>query len=139
MVRRLTLLFAVLAAPAWAAPAQPDQRVAALILKQRQMLVAAGIVDQCKRTVRGDEIVVCAEREVEPTPPPPPPPRLIDIPGVSFGRPSPGMGTGASITVRGCFLQKCPREIPLIDLHAIPVAATGSDADLIARGEMPDW
>jgi hypothetical protein len=28
--------------------------------------------------------------------------------------------------------------VPLIDLSAIPVAAPGSDADLIGRGEMRD-
>ena len=38
---------------------------------------------------------------------------------------------------KGCFIGPCPRPMPvMIDLKAIPEAPEGSDADLIARGEM---
>ena len=40
------------------------------------------------------------------------------------------------VVARGCFIAPCPAPMPvLIDLHAIPEAPPGSDADLIARGE----
>ena len=126
-------------APATAAPSRADQQVALLIERQRAMLIDAGVGDNCRSEAQGEEIIVCGERVV-PDPPPPPPPRsrLFDIPGVHFGAPPPGMGTGVGATIRGCFLQKCPKKFVLIDLNSIPVAAPGSDADLIARGEMRD-
>lgn len=38
---------------------------------------------------------------------------------------------------KGCFIGPCPKPMPvMIDLKAIPEAPEGSDADLIARGEM---
>jgi len=127
------------AAGAGAAPSQPDQQIAVLIAQQRTMLVDAGVGDNCRSEAQGEEIIVCGERVVaDPAPPPPPRARLIDIPGVHFGAPPPGMGVGVGMTVRACFLQKCPRAFVLIDLNSIPVAAPGSDADLVARGQMCD-
>ena len=38
---------------------------------------------------------------------------------------------------KGCFIGPCPKPMPvMIDLKAIPEAPEGSDADLIAKGEM---
>ena len=42
------------------------------------------------------------------------------------------------VVARGCFIPPCPRPMPLlIDLKAIPEAPPGSDADRIAKGEIP--
>jgi hypothetical protein len=40
------------------------------------------------------------------------------------------------LTARACLLQKCPKELYLIDLKSIPIAPAGSDADKISKGEM---
>lgn len=45
---------------------------------------------------------------------------------------------GGVVVARGCFIPPCPRPMPvMIDLKAIPEAPAGSDADRIARGEIP--
>lgn len=43
------------------------------------------------------------------------------------------------VTIKGCLslVQKCPPPIYYIDLSKIPEAPPGSDADKIARGEIP--
>lgn len=51
------------------------------------------------------------------------------------GSPMGSKGAGG-VTMRGCFLQKCPKELLFIDLKALPEPPKGSDADLIAKGEM---
>lgn len=133
----MATLFA--AAPAFADASIPfDEAASKPIAKQLEMLADAGIGSLCRTAGAGDEIIVCGGREVPPTPPEPPRPRLIDIPGVQTWTPTAGM-VGAGVTVRGCFLQKCPKEVILIDLASIPVAAPGSEADLISRGLIRSW
>ena len=50
----------------------------------------------------------------------------------------PKYAPGNIVNVKGCFIPPCPRPMPiLIDLKAIPEAPPGSDADRIAKGEIP--
>lgn len=54
-------------------------------------------------------------------------PRAPDLFGIKKG----------AVTIKGCFLPPCPGEfMPLIDVAALPKAPEGSDADLIAKGEI---
>lgn len=86
-----------------------------------------------------DAIIVCGRTRpgprltTPPTPPAGPDPRRITL-----SAPPPGGGVGVGVTIRMCFLQECPKPVYLIDLAALPVAAPGSDADRIAKGETRD-
>ena len=54
------------------------------------------------------------------------------IPHADVGHHNPPGG----VTMHSCFLQKCPKEVYLIDIDAIPKPPPGSDAEKIANGEM---
>ena len=107
----------------------------ALIARERQVLLEpVGIGRRCRPNGNADEIIVCAK-----TPEAPPPREPFDPDARSnlkFTPPKGAVGVGA--TVRGCFLQRCPKPLVFIDVKALPPAPAGSEADLIARGEMPD-
>ncbi len=48
-----------------------------------------------------------------------------------------GIRHGGGVSITGCFLPPCPPPVmPQIDFAALPPAPEGSDADLIAKGEM---
>ena len=86
-----------------------------------------------------DAIIVCGRTRPGPRlATAPPPPAGPDPMRITLGAPPPGGGVGVGVTIRMCFLQKCPKPVHLIDVAAIPVAAPGSDADRIAKGETRD-
>lgn len=92
----------------------------------------------CQAAGEPDEIMVCGHVRPDPRYEKVAPPRFDRAKMAAFGAPPVGGGVGGSVTVRGCFLQKCPKPLYIIDLKAIPEPPPGSDADLIARGEMRD-
>ncbi|TCM18734.1 hypothetical protein EDF56_104266 [Novosphingobium sp. PhB165] len=94
----------------------------------------------CSREGRPGEIVVCApdeekfrvqsSAESDPTGPA----------GTNDGRlhpPNFEKNIGGVTAARGCFIPPCAPAQPLIiDLSQIPEAPAGSDADLVAKGEL---
>ena len=79
----------------------------------------------CGRTRPGPRLTTVAPRPAGPDPM-----------RITLDAPSNG-SVGVGVTIRMCFLQKCPKPVYLIDLASIPEAAPGSDADRIAKGEAP--
>jgi hypothetical protein len=122
--------------PLLAGAPEDEARAARMIENERHYFDLARPVTGCSSARSNDEIVVCATRRPDPRYDPPPPRRRPDAKAIAFGAPPAGRGVGASVTIRGCFLQKCPRKLYFIDLKAIPEAPPGSDAAKIARGEM---
>ena len=92
---------------------------------------ADGVSTGCKPSY-GDEIVVCADRGKDQRVFGPSSSTDIGIPDAPNLAPS---GAGG-VSMRGCFLQKCPKQVYYVDVTALPKAAAGTDADKIAKGEM---
>jgi hypothetical protein len=115
-----------------------DARAAQMIEDSRAYYGTKQPLRGCQAAAEPDEIVVCAHVRPDPRYEKVAPPRFDRAKMTAFGAPPVGGGVGGSVTVRGCFLQKCPRPLYIIDLKAIPEPPPGSDADLIARGEMRD-
>ena len=97
-----------------------------------------GIADpekSCGETLPDGVIVVCAR-------PKPPPSRYEEVKPyaqpdpkmIALGAPPVGHGVGAGVSIRGCFLQKCPKDLYFFDISALPEPAPGTDADKIAKG-----
>ena len=138
----LPVMYALLAghvapAPAAAQDAAADARAADMIEESRHYYGVARSVSGCAAPSDPDEIVVCARRRPDPRYAPPAPPLPPDNKTLALGAPPVGGGFGASVSVRGCFLQKCPKQLYFIDLKAIPEPAPGSEAYAIAHGEAP--
>ncbi len=90
----------------------------------------------CPPATRPDEVVVCARRRPLPRiERVPPPDRIDNMKQAALGAP-PIPLRAPSLSIKGCFLQKCPRALYFIDFSTLPDAPEGSDADLIAKGEM---
>lgn len=89
----------------------------------------------CRAATAQADIVVCGHRRPDPRYAPPEPPAPAEMKTVALGPPPHG-AVGVGATMRGCFLQKCPKPLYFIDVAALPEAPAGSDADRIARGEM---
>lgn len=128
--------------PLRADPDAADKRVAEMLEQAKRTYGVADPRDRCRRR-DGQEIVVCVDRgedlRMQTTGESDPDslearhqlnngvPRAPDLqphyPGVSVAS--------------GCFIPPCPKG-PIYDVHVkdLPEAPEGSDADLIARGEM---
>ena len=115
-----------------------NDRTAALIAKSKQMLAAGQASDGCRATSLADEIIVCGRRGAGQRLQSLELPRVGDPPRGKLRAPPPGAGVGVSATMSLCILQQCPKPVIHIDVKALPEAPSGSDADLIARGEMSD-
>jgi hypothetical protein len=136
----LLVLLAGLAQPqaAWAEELDADARAARMIEHAKQYYGTSPPRSSCGGpTAETDEIVVCGYRRLEARYAPLAPPEIRDIKMVALGAPPVGGGAGVGVTMRGCFLQKCPKQLYFIDVKAIPEPPPGSDADLIAKGLMP--
>jgi hypothetical protein len=89
----------------------------------------------CSETQPDGVIVVCARPKA-------PPSRYEEVKPyarpdskmIALGAPPVGHGVGAGVTIRGCFLQKCPKDLYFFDIAALPEPAQGTDADKIAKG-----
>jgi hypothetical protein len=92
---------------------------------------AESVSTACKPSY-GGEIVVCVDRGRD---------QRVFGPSNSTDSgvpdaPNLAPGGAGGVTVRGCFLQKCPKPVYYVDVTALPKAAEGTDADRIAKGEM---
>lgn len=133
----LIMMSALFGAPAIASdPLAPSEKTTAYLAKQKKMLIEAGASEGCRVLAQSDEILVCGRGLNQ---------RIVTLEPVEVGASkqiklvAPANGSfGVGIAITGCFLQQCPRKVPLIDVSAFPEAPPGSDADLIARGEMRD-
>jgi hypothetical protein len=133
----LAALLAILC-PAFAAPAAAqdatDRRVQQMIDRAKDAYTppAKPAANPCGESTSG-EIVVCGRENGDRY-------RIQnDSDSTDTGIPHADVGShppAGGVSARGCFLQKCPREVYLIDLSKIPEAPPDSDADKIARGEM---
>jgi hypothetical protein len=146
-MRPITAGFVALASlltPAWieakTADAEENETVmsetADVVDRARHYFGIARSVTGCSSARTNDEIVVCGIRKPDPRYAPPPPAASPDAKTIALGAPPSGRGAGVGVRIKGCILQKCPRELYFIDLNTIPEPPPGSDADKIARGEM---
>ncbi len=122
------------AAPAWAGGPLEDAR-AKQMMAQARVYFGVGD-DSCDTASTSDEIVICGKKKRSPRIDPPEPTARTDSKMVGLG--SPPIPIRPGVTMKGCFLQKCPKELYFIDFSKLPEAPAGSDADKIAKGEMRD-
>lgn len=110
-------------------------------LANAQGTYSADSVSRRCRPAVGDEIVVCADRGRDqrmPSTADSDPNSRAAREALDGGIPrAPNLGPRdiGGVKVAGCFLQKCPKPLYLVDVAALPQAPDGSDADLIAKGE----
>ncbi len=130
----LTLL---LPHPALAQSSDPDAKAAAMVEQTKDYFGTRVARRGCEGPSDTGEIVVCGYRRPDPRFERPEAPQTNDSKMVAMGAPPAGGGVGGSVTVRGCFLQKCPKPLYFIDMKAIPEPAPGSEAYAIAHGEAP--
>ena len=136
----IVLLSCLSSAFAQNAASDTDRRVQDLVTAQKAQ---TDLRD--KRCILGNasanEIVVCAPRDPE-ADRYPGRESLESVQSTNDGLPRapdlrpvyPGV-----VVARGCFIPPCPPPpMVFIDVKALPEAPAGSDADLIARGEMPE-
>ena len=112
-----------------------DKRVADMIANAHDAYAIPRKATRCEESAVGNEIVVCAPDHSEEYRVP----NATDQGSTDTGVPHADVGTHlgvGGIGATGCFLQKCPKPVYLIDLSKIPQAPPGSDADKIAKGEM---
>ncbi len=134
MFRLLLLGLAASAAPLRAGGPDGDAS-AAMIEKARQFYGVGRSVGSCGTTSASGEIVVCGRRKPPPRLDPVEPTVQPELKMIALGSP-PIPLRPPSVTIRGCFLQKCPKDLYFIDLAAIPEGAPGTDADKISKGQM---
>ena len=89
-----------------------------------------------------DEIVVCAPRDPDKDRYPGRE-MLESVQSTKDGLPrAPDVGhqyPKGQVTIRGCFIPPCPPPTMIfIDVKALPEAPPGSDADKVAKGEIPE-
>ncbi|MCZ8172100.1 MAG: hypothetical protein ACK442_12325 [Novosphingobium sp.] len=103
----------------------------------------ASVQGRCARPREGEEIVVCVDRGEDlrvPSTAESDPNSLAARRARNNGVPlAPQLDRGSCKGQPGCVIGGwAPPPLYLIDLKAIPEPAEGSDADKIARGEMPE-
>lgn len=128
------LLAGLLAAPLCAA--EPDAPADPATITKRYFGITSEALD-CPPPADG-VIQVCGKRKG--------PSLRIEIPDrptsnpdnkmTALGNSGIGHGSGGGVTMRVCFLQKCPKKLYFFDIAALPEAPPDSDADKISRGEM---
>ncbi len=115
-------------------PASDDSRTTELMGKADSYFHIRRAYTSCRGATGQADIVVCGHHRPDPRYEPPPPPAPADMKSVSLGAAT--KGAGASVSMRACILQKCPKQLYFIDVAALPEPPPGSDADRIARREM---
>lgn len=140
----IAALAALFPAPLRAQPAEPDpvdQRVAEMLQSAREAYGVRDPRDRCKRSADG-EIVVCVDRGED-----------LRVPSTAESDPNsrearhardgdvmraPQLDRGSCKGQPGCVTGGwAPPPIYEVDVSQLPQAPEGSDADLIAKGEMP--
>lgn len=139
------VLVIVAATPLCAQSPDPDVQVAERLATARAKLGIESVQDRCRTARKSDEIVVCVDRGED-----------LRVPSTAESDPEsraarraldgniPGAPDVAAIKCRKGADGVCrgniggaPPPIYVIDPAAIPQAPEGSDADKIAKGEMP--
>ena len=144
-VQAIGLALGVLAAPLLAQSVDPgpDPQVAERLAAARAKLGVETVQDRCRSARKSGEIVVCVDRGEDlrvPSTADSDPSSLAARRALNNGVPrAPQLDRGSCKGQPGCMIGGwAPPQIYVIDLAAIPEAPEGSDADKIAKGEMPD-
>lgn len=138
----LCLAGALPAAPAAAqdAPADAtDRKVAQMIGRAKKVYGVPDPAAKCRRNPDSDEIVVCVDRGEDLKVPPTSESDPTSRAALNDGLPrAPQLDRGSCRGQPGCMVGGyAPPPIYIVDVSKLPQAPEGSDADLIARGEMP--
>lgn len=138
----------MISASAWPAAAQPepsspDPQIAERIAAARVRLSVETVQDRCRAARRGGEIIVCIDRGEDlrvPSTAESDPSSLAARRALNNGVPrAPQLDRGSCKGQPGCVVGGwAPPPIYVIDPAALPNAPEGSDADRIAKGELPD-
>lgn len=128
---------------AQAADPEPDPQVAERLAAARSRLSVETVQDRCRSARKTDEIVVCVDRGEDlrvPSTAESDPSSLAARRALNNGVPrAPQLDRGSCKGQPGCIIGGwAPPPIYVIDPAALPEAPEGSDADKIAKGEMPD-
>ncbi|MCZ8325555.1 MAG: hypothetical protein O9283_09865 [Sphingomonadaceae bacterium] len=120
-----------------------DPAVQARLDAARRRTAVTSVQSRCDRPRQGDEIVVCVDRGEDlrvPTTAESDPDSLAARRARNNGVPlAPQLDRGSCKGKPGCVIGGwAPPPLYLIDLAAIPEAPEGSDADKVAKGELPD-
>jgi len=133
-----------MAVPLLAQPAdpEPDPQVAERLAAARSRLSVETVQDRCRSARKSGEIVVCVDRGEDlrvPSTADSDPSSLAARRALNNGVPQAPAFSKSCKGQPGCITGGwAPPPIYVIDLAAIPEAPEGSDADKIAKGEMPD-
>lgn len=116
-----------------------DRKVAQMIGRAREAYGVPDPAAKCRRNADSDEIVVCVDRGED-----------LKVPSTSESDPTsraalndglpraPQLDRGSCKGQPGCIVGGyAPPPLYIVDVSKLPQAPEGSDADLIARGEMP--
>lgn len=120
-----------------------DPAVQARLDAASRRTAITSVQSRCDRPRQGDEIVVCVDRGEDlrvPTTAESDPDSLAARRARNNGVPlAPQLDRGSCKGKPGCVIGGwAPPPLYLIDLAAIPEAPEGSDADKVAKGELPD-
>lgn len=144
-VQAIGLALGVVATPllAQSVDPDPDPQVAERLAAARAKLGVETVQDRCRIARKSGEIVVCVDRGEDlrvPSTADSDPSSLAARRALNNGVPrAPQLDRGSCKGQPGCMIGGwAPPPIYVIDLAAIPEAPEGSDADKIAKGEMPD-
>ena len=131
------------AIPAGAQAPDPDLQVAERSAAAKSRLGVETVQDRCRNARKSGEIVVCIDRGEDlrvPSTAESDPSSLAARRALNNGIPrAPQLDRGSCKGQPGCVVGGwAPPPIYVIDPAALPQAPEGSDADRIAKGELPD-
>ena len=131
------------AIPAGAQAPDPDLQVAERLAAAKSRLGVETVQDRCRNARKSGEIVVCIDRGEDlrvPSTAESDPSSLAARRALNNGIPrAPQLDRGSCKGQPGCVVGGwAPPPIYVIDPTALPQAPEGSDADRIAKGELPD-
>jgi len=131
------------AIPAGAQAPDPDLQVAERLAAAKSRLGVETVQDRCRNARKFGEIVVCIDRGEDlrvPSTAESDPSSLAARRALNNGIPrAPQLDRGSCKGQPGCVVGGwAPPPIYVIDPAALPQAPEGSDADRIAKGELPD-
>lgn len=131
------------AIPAGAQAPDPDLQVAERLAAAKSRLGVETVQDRCRNARKSGEIVVCIDRGEDlrvPSTAESDPSSLAARRALNNGIPrAPQLDRGSCKGQPGCMVGGwAPPPIYVIDPAALPQAPEGSDADRIAKGELPD-
>jgi len=128
---------------AQSADPEPDPQIAERLAAAKSRLSVETVQGRCRSARKTGEIVVCVDRGEDlrvPSTAESDPSSLAARRALNNGIPrAPQLDRGSCKGQPGCVVGGwAPPPIYVIDLSTIPEAPEGSDADKIAKGELPD-